>query len=139
MNAGGFLAIVLAAVAAWLFGAVYYGLLGKAWLAAQDRTIAQMRAAGAGTGSLRKVFPFVLSFVAEIIIAWMLARLLTYIGPATIRAGAIAGALCWAGFVLTTIAVNNAYAGRRATLTAIDSGHWLGALVIIGAVLGALA
>ena len=45
--------------------------------------------------------------------------------------------MCWLGFVLTTIVVNNAYTFRKATLTAIDAGHWLGVLVIIGAILGA--
>ena len=45
-------------------------------------------------------------------------------------------ALCWFGFVLTTIVVNNAYSGRQVMLTAIDGAHWLGVLVIIGAILG---
>ena len=31
----------------------------------------------------------------------------------TARAGAISGAALWLGFVLTTIAANNAYAGRQ--------------------------
>ena len=52
------------------------------------------------------------------------------------RRGAITGALIWLGFVLTTILVNNAYTFRSLKLTAIDAGHWLGALIIIGAVVG---
>ena len=42
----------------------------------------------------------------------------------------------WLGFVLTTIVINNAYTFRRFTLTVIDSGHWLGVLLIIGGILG---
>ena len=46
--------------------------------------------------------------------------------------------LCWLGFVLTTIVVNNAYTFRRPLLTTIDSLHWLGVLAIMGAILGAM-
>ena len=45
------------------------------------------------------------------------------------RAGIISGAFCWFGFVLTTMAVNNAFCGRKPMLTVIDGGHWLGVLV----------
>jgi len=34
------------------------------------------------------------------------------------------------------VTANNAFAGRKAMLTVIDSAAWLGALVIIGAILG---
>ena len=51
-------------------------------------------------------------------------------------AGVISGALAWLGFVLTTIVVNNAYTFRRPLLTAIDSVHWLGVLVLMGTILG---
>ncbi len=54
----------------------------------------------------------------------------------SLRAGIISGAFCWFGFVLTTVVINNAYCGRKAMLAVIDSAHWLGVLVIIGAVLG---
>jgi hypothetical protein len=48
----------------------------------------------------------------------------------------VTGAFCWFGFVLTTIVINNAYSGRRTMLSVIDSAHWLGALVIIGGIIG---
>jgi hypothetical protein len=38
--------------------------------------------------------------------------------------------------VLTTVTINNAYGGRKLMLTVIDSAHWLGVLVIIGAIVG---
>ena len=38
------LPIVLAAVAAWIFGAIYYGLLCRTWLAAQGKTMEQVKA-----------------------------------------------------------------------------------------------
>jgi hypothetical protein len=129
-------AVLLAAAAAWMFGAIYYGILGKAWIAAQGKTMAMCKAENADKSSVAKATPFVLSFLAEVIMAWALYGILTHMGLFTLRAGAISGALIWLGFVLTTIAVNNAYSGRKTLLTVIDAGHWLGALIIIGAVVG---
>jgi hypothetical protein len=56
----------------------------------------------------------------------------------TVRRGVIAGALCWFGFVLTTMAVNNIFARRDRRLILVDGGHWLLVLLLMGAVLGAL-
>jgi uncharacterized membrane protein len=130
------LAIVVAAVAAWIFGAVYYGVLGRKWIEAQGKTIEQCKAENAGKSTAAKAMPFVLSFVGELLMASTLSGIMFHIGIYTVRAGAFSGFMCWLGFVLTTVAVNNAYTFRKVTLTAIDSGHWLGVLVIIGAILG---
>jgi hypothetical protein len=43
----------------------------------------------------------------------------------------------WLGFVVTTIAVNNGFAGRKPALTDIESLHWLGVLVVEGLIIGA--
>lgn len=130
------LGVFVAAVVAFAFGALYYGLLGNAWIAAQGKTMDEFKATNAGKSTAAKAAPFVLSFVAEIIMGWALYGLLVHLGVFTLRAGIVAGALCWFGFVLTTVAINNAYSGRTARLTLIDAGHWLGVLVIIGAVVG---
>ena len=42
----------------------------------------------------------------------------------------------WLGFVIPTMVVNYAFHGARQTLTLIDGGHWLGVLLIQGAILG---
>jgi uncharacterized protein DUF1761 len=132
-------ALLYAAAAAWLFGGIYYGLLGKAWIAAQGKTAATLKAENAGKSTAAKTSPFIISFVAEFVMAAAVSGIMVHSGFATARQGAITGALCWLGFVLTTIVVNNAYAFRSWKLTAIDAAHWLGALVIIGAIVGALA
>jgi len=131
-----YLGILAAAVAAWLAGAVWYGILGKQWLAALGWTEADMM----GPDGKRRmpVGPMVLSFVAALIMAFMLAGLMGHLGPPTVRSGIISGALVWLGFVITSIAVNNAFQRRKAMLTVIDGGHWLLALVVQGAVLGLL-
>jgi len=132
------LPLIVSAVAAWLFGAVYYGVLGRKWLAAQGKTMEQCQAENAARSTVAKGLPFALSFVAEVLMAGILYGVIFHIGTWTVAAGAITGALCWLGFVLTTIVVNNAYTFRRPLLTTIDSLHWLGVLAIMGAILGAM-
>jgi uncharacterized membrane protein len=132
------LQLLAAAVAAWVFGAVYYGVLGRKWLEAQGKTMEQCQAENAGRSGISKGLPFVLSYVAEVLMAGVLYGIIFHIGTWTASAGAVTGALCWLGFVLTTIIVNNAYTFRRPLLTTIDSLHWLGVLTVIGAILGAL-
>ena len=43
----------------------------------------------------------------------------------------------WLGFVLTTTATNQAFEGMKPVVTAIDVGHWLAVLVLMGAIIGA--
>lgn len=132
------LSIVVAAVAAWLFGAVYYTALGKVWMAAQGKTPEQCQAEMAAKSTAAKVAPFIVVFVSEIVMAWALYGILVHLSAFSVRGGLISGALLWIGFVLPTMATNNAFCGRKATLTAIDGIAWLGAMLIIGAVVGGM-
>jgi hypothetical protein len=128
-----FLAIVIAALAAFAWGAIYYMSLSKQWLAAVGITKEQMQ-----TG--RSPAPFIISFVALIVMAWVLAGTLGHLGPGqvTLKNGVISGLFLWLGFIATTVFVNNAYPGRKYSLSVIDSIHWLGVVVIQGAVIGAM-
>jgi hypothetical protein len=130
------LSVLTAAIVAWLFGAVYYTALGKAWLAAQGKTVDSHKLDLATKSKLAFAAPFLVSFIAEFIMAVTIYGILTHSGLWSLRAGIITGAFCWAGFVLTTVTVINAYAGRKAMLSAIDAAHWLGVLVIIGGIVG---
>jgi hypothetical protein len=130
------LSILIAAVAAWIFGGIYYTALSKPWLTAQGKTLEQCKAEQAGKSGAAKAAPFILVFVGELIMAWVLYGIMVHLNMFTLRAGIISGALCWFGFVLTTITTNNAFCGRKPMLTVIDGAAWLGALIIIGAILG---
>jgi hypothetical protein len=132
------ISVLIAAAAAWIFGAVYYMSLANQWHAAQGKTLEQCKAENAGKSALAKAAPFILSFIGEVVMAVTLFGILVHINMFTVRTGLISGAFCWFGFVLSTIVINNAYTNRRAVLTAIDSGHWLGALLIIGAIIGGM-
>lgn len=129
-----YLAVLLAAIAAFIFGGVWYGLLGKAWLTALGRDEAAVRS-GPPMGLRMGV-----AVVALLVMAYMLAGVMGHLGPGqvTLRNGLIGGLFIWIGFVLTTVIVNHVFQNQKPMLTAIDGGHWLGVLLIQGAVIGAI-
>ena len=135
-HAGNIVVIVAAAVAAWLYGGIYYTALSGPWLKAQGKTLEQCKAEQAAKTGLAKAAPFILVFIGEWIMAWAMYGIILHMNMFTLRAGVITGAGCWLGFVLTTITANNAFQGRKAMLTVIDSIGWLGAMVIIGGIIG---
>ena len=126
-----YLAVIVAAAAAFVFGGIYYNVLSKPWLTASGVKKKDVQG--------HPVNLYATAIVAELIMAWMLAGTLAHLGPGqvTIRNGVITGALIWFGFVATTIAVNNGFGLRKPMLSVIDSGHWLGVLVVMGAIIGA--
>jgi hypothetical protein len=131
-----FLSVVIAAVVSWIFGAIYYTTLGKAWMAAQGKTAESCKAEFAAKSGLAKFAPFILSFIGALIMGVVIYGILTHSGLWSWHAGIVTGAFCWLGFVLTTVVVNNAYSGRKVMLSVIDCAHWLGALIIIGVIVG---
>jgi hypothetical protein len=130
-----YLAVLLAAIASWLAGAVWYMALAKPWMAAIGITPEQIHERRKGPGA---VLPFVYALVANVIIAWVLGGLLGHLGQVTLRNGALSGLFCWGGFVFRTMLVNNRFAMRSPKLLIIDGGYWLVVLVLSGAIIGAL-
>jgi hypothetical protein len=129
--------VVVAALASWIFGAAYYMVLAKAWMDASSFPPAQR--AELESGEARKnPAPFILSFLAELVMAFVLAFLIRNLGWGGIGGALTVAGLCWLGFVLTTLATNNAYGMRKPALTLIDAIHWLGVLLVQALVLAAL-
>ncbi|MFL5111241.1 MAG: DUF1761 domain-containing protein, partial [Microvirga sp.] len=105
--------------------------------AAQGKTPEQFKAdLAAKKGTPAAWLPFALAFVADVVMAWVLAGMVGHLGAVTIRSAVISALFIWGGFVLTTVLVNNAFSGRSYLLTAIDAGHWLLTLIVMGAVIG---
>lgn len=129
-----FLAVIIAAVAAFVVGAVYYGALGKWWMKAAR---IEPRA---GAGGMPAPSLLVTSLVAELVMATVLAGAIGHLGAGqvTLRNGVISALILWAGFMATTLAVNQRYQGFGWDLTLIDAGHWLLAAVTMGAIIGAM-
>ena len=130
-----YLAVLIAGVAGWLAGAAWYMSLGKYWLAALGITPERMAEAKTRPYAW---LPFVLVFIGNLIMAWTLAGILGHFGMVNVKDGVITGALCWFGFVFISMLANNAFAMRSYRLTAIDGGHYLIVLILMGAIIGAM-
>ena len=123
------LAIVLATVASMALGAAWYGVLSKQWLEASGRTKEDI--------DPRDFMPYVWSVIVQLVMAYFLAVLTPALtGAMTIQNGLTVAALMWLGFVVTSMILNHRYQGRPWSLTLIDSGYILAALLVQGVVLG---
>lgn len=122
------LAVVLATVASFAFGAVWYMGLSRQWLAALGKSRDELN-----VGST----PFIWSVVVELVMAYVLALLMHGLwGQANIAGGIALAVLVWVGFVLTTLIMNHRYENMKWSLTIIDGLHVLGVLVLQGVVIG---
>jgi hypothetical protein len=127
-----YVAVLVAATAAWLFGVVWYSVFSGRWAAALGRAKDQLL-----PGRWQSAGTLAVSFVAELLMAAVLARLIAAMGPVSVAAGLSTAIVCWLGLVLTTIVVNNGYTRNRSALSVVASWHWLGVMLIMGAVIGA--
>ena len=129
-----YIPVLVAAVAAFVFGGIWYSALSRPWMEAVGIAAERLQH---DRGSLGL---YVLAFAAQLLMAWMLAGILLHLAlggmAPSIRVGMISGAFIWLGFVIPTMVVNYAFHGARQMLTLIDGGHWLGVLLIQGAIMG---
>jgi len=122
------LAVVLATVASFAFGAAWYMGLSRQWLSALGKTREQLNVG---------YTPFIWSVLVELVMAYFLALLTPVLmGEVTVAGGAIVGAHMWLGFVVTSLIMNHRYEGMKWSLTVIDGLHLLGVLVVQGVVIG---
>jgi hypothetical protein len=125
--------ILAAGAAGWIFGAIWYTVLGKPW----------QRALGLNPDDCKDkkmpMAPMVVSFLVAVVMSAVLYQLLTNLGVMGVMGSAIAGLTLGAGLLLTSTLVNNLFQGRSFTLTVIDGGHWTLALVIESVVIALLS
>jgi hypothetical protein len=124
-----YLAVLVAAVASWIMGFAWNGVVGKQWMGALGWTEAD-RPKSVPVG------PLTTTFIAELVMAVLVAGLIGHFGQVGVRNGIIIGASCWLAFVVPPTVVNYAFQKRPVKLTIIDSGHWLAVLLVQGTVIG---
>jgi FtsH-binding integral membrane protein len=126
--------VLLAGVAAWVAGGLWYGLLGEKWVAALGTT----RAALMGPNGRPSPVPYLVAFLADVVMAWILALVMLGTASVGVAAALSWAAVLWLGFILAPMVTNYSFARRNPQLTLIDAGHWLCAVLAAAAVLGAL-
>jgi hypothetical protein len=129
MNFAGmnYLAILVAAIVAFVIGAVYYGSLSKPWMKAARLD---------PDGPKPAMAPLMITtFILELGLAFVTAGMIGHLGAGQVTPinGLISGLFIWAGIIFTTMTINNRYQGFGWDLTLIDGLHWLLVMVGIGA------
>ncbi len=123
------IAVIVAAIAAFAVGSVWYMALSRQWVAASGRKPEDI--------DPRDVAPFIIGFVCLLVMAYFMGLVTPALfGPVTVWSGLLAGAHMWVGFVITTMILNHRYQGRPWALTLIDGGFLLLALLAQGIVFG---
>lgn len=124
-------AVLVAAIAYWILGAVWYGVLfGKSWMVLEGMTEAQAK-------SMNPVLPYIVSFLLNILIAYSLAQICIWRNANTVGRGASVGVLLWIGFVGPITFTTYMYEMRPKELFAINQFYPLAGMVMMGAILGA--
>ncbi|KJZ19345.1 DUF1761 domain-containing protein [Loktanella sp. S4079] len=127
-----FIAVIVAAVAGFAFGALWYMTLAKPWMkAAGIKMTPEGKPEGDGSP-----LPFILSGIAMILVAGMMRHTFALSGIETTGKGLISGIGIGLFFISPWIMINNAYSGRPFNLTLIDGGYATFGCGIIGLVLG---
>lgn len=126
-----YLAVIVAAMAYWVLGGLWYGVLfNKPWMALEHMTIEQAK-------SVSPVVPYIVSFLLEVLIAYSLAQLCIWRNANTAGRGASVGVLVWIGFVGPIAFMNYMFEMRPKELFAINEFYPLAGLVLMGVILGA--
>ena len=123
------LAVVLATVIAWAFGAAWYMAFAKQWVASIGKKMEDI--------DRSDYTPYLWSVLCIAIMAYAVAVLTpALMGTVTAASGALVGALMWLGFVMPSMLLNHRYQGAPWARTLIDGGYLLGVLVLEGVVIG---
>ncbi len=125
--------VLVAAVAAFVLGALWYSplLFANAWVKAHGHTPEKLAQLQAGAPKA-----YAVSFVAFIVMAAVLSMLLDHLGVVTAHQGALWAAHIWLGFAATIGLMATLYSGARFSVWAIDAGYQLVYLVLMGAIIG---
>jgi hypothetical protein len=127
-----YLAIIVAAIACFLFEAGWYSYFLNRWLEGIGRTREWLMASG-----VNPALQYATALLAAAVIAATLSALTQLTGAQTALRGMKMAAYMWIGFVLTTWATEYVFEVRTYALFAINTGFWLIGMIVMGAIVGA--
>jgi len=122
-------AIVIAAIAQFIIGWVWYGpLFGKTWMSMMGMSQQSMSREGMG-----KIMT--LNFIGSLVTAAVLSMLVGWMGAKTLGAGIAAGFWAWLGFVATVTLGGVLFAKMSWNLYILNNAYQLVSLAVMGAIL----
>lgn len=124
------LAAGAAAIASFVVGGIWYGVLGKAWMTAAGLSEEQTKPDPVTMAT---------AFICQLVMAVVFAGIIYHTGETSIRSGIISAVMVWVGIVMTTQIINHRFQSKPWSLTFIDGGHWLLVLLVQAVVIGLLS
>ncbi len=122
-------AIVIAAIAQFIIGCIWYGpLFGKTWMSMMGMSQQSMSREG-----MRKTMT--LTFIGSLVTAAVLSMLVGWMGAKTLSAGIAAGFWAWLGFVATVTLGGVLFAKMSWNLYILNNAYQLVSLAVMGAIL----
>ncbi len=127
-----YLAILVAAIACFLFEAGWYSLFLQAWLDGIGRTREWLMATG-----VNPALQYGTALISAAVMATAISCVTQLTGPQTALRGIKVGVLLWLGFVLTAYCTEYVFEVRPWSLLGINAGFWLLGMILMGAIVGA--
>ncbi len=124
-------AILVAAIASFVFEAIWYSIFLKVWLSGTGRTMEWL----AGTGMSPWV-QYGTALVCAAVMAAAISCVTQLTGEQTAMRGIKVALLLWLGFVVTTWATEYVFEVRPLSLFGINAGFWLLGMMMMGAIVG---
>ncbi|SLN44042.1 hypothetical protein PEL8287_02223 [Roseovarius litorisediminis] len=121
--------VLLAAIAAYGFGAVWYMALAQAWIKASGVAVTEDGKPAGG------VIPYVLAFLSALIVAGMMRHIFSLSGIETAGSGVVSGLGIGLFLASPWILTCYGFSGRSFRLILIDGGFVTFSCMIIGLVL----
>ncbi len=124
-------AVVVSAIVYWMLGGLWYAaLFGQRWMVLEGITAEQAK-------SVNPALPYIITFVLNLLIAFVLAQLCLWRNANTAARGAAVGVLLWIGIVGPITFTTYMYEMRSKELFAINEFYPLVGLCLMGVILGA--
>lgn len=128
----GYLIVVLAAVVAYAFSAVWYTVLSKPWMAAAE---IPMDANGRPLGN-RSMMPFLIGFIAQLLVAGMMRHIFVQAHLTTVMLGLMGGFGIGLFLITPWVVMNYSFAGRKTQLMWLDGVNSTVGCTLMGLVFG---
>jgi hypothetical protein len=127
-----YLAVLVSAVAYMILGAIWYSpaIFGKVWMRAIGKTADQVKA---DSSAMNYVWAIIAAFIAS----YGVARIMEYVGSASIALGVEIGLVAGVCFVFASFWMNDTFEARSSSLTFGNALYHLLALILAGIIIGA--
>ncbi|CUH65043.1 hypothetical protein TG4357_01648 [Thalassovita gelatinovora] len=126
-----FLNVFVAALASYAFGAIWYMVNAKAWMAASGVELGE----NGQPKNRSNPMPYIVSFVCAVIVAGMMRHIFSLAGIDSPAKGVVAGLGIGLFLVTPWVVTNYTFAGRPRLLSLIDGGYATIGCTIMGVIL----